>query len=642
MKYERLTTAQALIKFLDNQYAEFDGEEIKFVDGIAAIFGHGIVCGLGQALARDRGGLKYYQGKSEQGMAHMAAGFARQSNRKRIIAAASSIGPGAANMITAAATATVNNIPLLLFPGDAYASRQPDPVLQQVEQFANPNITTNDAYQAVCKYWDRIARPEQLMTAMINAMRVLTDPAETGAVCIALPQDTEGEAYDYPESFLRKRVHRIPRTIPPQADLDEVCETISRGKKPLVIVGGGAKYSEAGDAIRSFCHRFHIPFAETQAGKSAIPGDDPYCLGGIGATGNSAANAIAKKADVIISVGSRLSDFTTSSKWIFQNPDVKIVSVNASRFHAYKMDSIMATGDAKATMKIISERMSAMRYRSSYTSEIGTAKAEWDREMSRLAKTRYGENFVPEVTNGDPNTIKEFAEMTGTNLSQAAVVCKVRELIDAGSVVVGASGSLPGDLQRMWVADVKDSYHMEYGYSCMGYEIAAAVGAKLANPDAEVYAMLGDGSFYMLHTELLTALQERAKINILLFDNASYGCINNLETGKGIPNLGTEFRCADEHGNHTGRLFHTDFAKIAEGYGAVGYTVANEEELEMAILDAKKQDRVTLIDIKVLPKTMTHDYGSWWNTGLATENLNEEEKAALEENAARRNEARRY
>jgi 3D-(3,5/4)-trihydroxycyclohexane-1,2-dione acylhydrolase (decyclizing) len=642
MKYERLTMAQALVRFLDNQYVEFDGVETKFIHGVATIFGHGIVCGLGQALDRDRGDLKYYQGKNEQGMAHIATGFAKQNNRRQIIAVASSIGPGAANMVTAAATASVNNIPLLLLPADTYASRQPDPVLQQLEQHGSPAITTNDAFKPVCKYWDRVSRPEQLMTAMINAMRVLTEPGETGAVCVSLPQDVEGEAYDYPDYFLKKRVHHIRRQLPTDAELYDVVNTVTKAKKPLVIVGGGVRYSEAGKVISDFCEEFNIPFAETQAGKSAAPGSHPYNLGGIGATGNSAANTIAAEADVVIAVGSRLSDFTTSSKWIFRNEEVKMVSINASRFHAYKMDSIMAVGDAKVSMEKLQLLLRGAGYRAAYDTEIRAAKKEWYIEMKRLASTCYGQGFKPEVNNGNPGSIEEFASLTGTTLTETAVICKVREMINKNAIIVGASGSLPGDLQRMWTTDAVDSYHMEYGYSCMGYEIAAAVGVRLSKPDTDVYSMLGDGSFYMLHTEILTALQEHAKITVLVFDNASFGCINNLEMGKGIGNLGTEFRYADENGLHTGSFFATDFAKIAEGYGAVGYRAKNMEELETALKESMKQDRVTLIDIKVLPKTMTHDYGSWWNTGLAEVNISDAGQVALDENRLRRGEARRY
>ncbi|XOQ49621.1 MAG: 3D-(3,5/4)-trihydroxycyclohexane-1,2-dione acylhydrolase (decyclizing) [Eubacteriales bacterium] len=638
----RMTMAQALVRFLDNQYICVDGKEIKFVEGVATIFGHGNVCGLGQALDQNRGALKYFQGKNEQGMAHLATAFARQNNRRKIIACSSSIGPGAANMVTAAGCATVNNIPLLLLPGDTFATRQPDPVLQQVEQPGSLTVTTNDAFKAVCKYWDRVQRPEQLMTAMINAMRVLTDPAETGAVCIALPQDVQGESYDYPDYFFKKRVHRITRPIPSSEELQDVVEAVVTSKKPLVICGGGVKYSEAGKALLDFCENFNIPFGETQAGKSACPSGSEYNLGGIGVTGNLAANQIADKADLVIAVGSRLSDFTTSSKWLFRNPDVKFVTINASRFHAYKMDAVKAVGDAKATLEVLTELLRERNYRSAYKNEIRDAKAAWDKEMERLAACSYGENFKPEVEARNPGSIEEFAEMTGSSLTQTAAICEIRRTIADDAIVIGASGSLPGDLQRMWTTDVRDSYHMEYGYSCMGYEISGALGVKIAEPEREVYAMCGDGSFLMLHSEFFTSIQEHQKINVLLFDNASFGCINNLEMGNGIGNFGTEFRYREASGDLTGGFVPIDFAKIAEGYGAKAYTVRNLEELKAALEDSKKQNVSTLIDIKILPKTMTHDYLSWWHVGIASTSEKPSVCAACEKKNQHLAQARKY
>lgn len=642
MATKRMTMAQALVAFLDNQYVSVDGQEIKFVDGVITIFGHGIVCGLGQALDENPGQLKYYQGKNEQGMAHLATAYAKQHDRRKILAVASSIGPGAANMVTAAATASVNNIPLLVMPGDAFSTRQPDPVLQQVEQANSLSTTTNDAFRAVCKYWDRVSRPEQLMSAMINAMRVLTDPADTGAVCIALPQDVQGESYDYPESFLKKRVHRITRPVAVAEELDDVAAAICASRHPLVICGGGVRYSRAGETLERFCERFNIPFAETQAGKSACKASNPYNLGGVGVTGNLAANTLAKEADCIIAVGSRLSDFTTSSKWLFQNPQVKMVSINLSRLHAYKMDSIKAVGDAKATLEALSAKLEAAGYRAAYTDQIAAAKAAWDQEMARLADYHYDEAFEPIVQARDPRSIDEFVAQMGTSLTQVAALCKIRQVIAPDANVIGAAGSLPGDLQRMWTTDALDSYHMEYGYSCMGYEIAGAVGIKLAQPEREVYAMCGDGSFYMLHSELVTALQEGAKINILLFDNASNGCINNLQMGNGIGSLGTEFRYRSADGGQNGPFLHTDFAKIAEGYGAKGYRVHNLEELEAALQDAKGQSVSCLIDMKVLPKTMTGDYLSWWHVGIASTSAKEGVQAAYARKEEHLKDARRY
>ncbi len=642
MGYTKMTVAQALVKFLDNQYVERDGEVTKFVEGVFTIFGHGIVVGLGQALDENPGSLKVYQGRNEQGMAHVAAGYAKQNNRKKIIACSSSIGPGAANMVTAAACATVNNIPLLLLPGDTYATRQPDPVLQQLEQSYGPSITTNDAFRPVCKFWDRIVRPEQLMSTMINAMRVLTDPAETGAVCVALSQDAEGESYEYPDYFFEKRVHRISRPVPTSEDLDDLVGMIVKSKKPMIICGGGVRYSEAGEELMKFCETFHIPFAETQAGKSACKSSHPYNLGGLGVTGNLSANTIAEEADLIISVGSRLSDFTTGSKNQFKNPDMKMASINISRFHAYKMDSLPVVADAKAALNVLSERLKKQGYVSGYNREIEAAKKAWEEEMERLSSYCYDDDFEPMVKARNPVSIEEFVALTGGVITQTAAISLIRNEIDSDAIVVGASGSLPGCLQRMWTTDQTDAYHMEYGYSCMGYEIAASLGAKMASPKQEVYSMCGDGSFQMLHGELLTSLQEGMKINVLLFDNCGFGCINNLQMSNGIGNLATEFRYRSEDGALNGGLIPVDYAKVCEGYGVKTYTAKTLDELKAALADAKKQTVSTLIDIKVLPKTMTEGYKSWWNVGLASVTGDEGQQKAYETLIENRGKARRY
>ncbi len=640
-----MTTAQALVRFLDNQYVSFDGRENKFVEGIFTIFGHGIVCGLGEALdsAQSGGlsGLKVYQGKNEQGMAHAAMAFAKQNNRRKIIACSSSIGPGAANMITAAATATVNHVPLLLFPADAFSTRQPDPVLQQFEQVSSLAITTNDAYRAVCRYWDRIARPEQLMSAMINAMRVLTDTAETGAVCISLPQDVEGECYDFPEEFFRKRVHRIVRCVPAEEELAEAAERLLAAKKPLVICGGGVRYSEAGEALEQFCQEFSIPFAETQSGKTACLSSHPCNLGGLGVTGNSAGNDIAREADLIVGIGTRFSDFTTASKSLFAE-GAEIVTVNTSRFDAYKLGAVKVVADAKLAILELGKRLRRAGYRSGYSEEIKAAKEGWEKEMAFLSSYSYDEDFKPLIGAGDPRTIPEFHKMTKSILTQTAVVARVRELIPADAICVGAAGSLPGDLQRMWTSDIRYSYNMEYGYSCMGYEIAGALGSKLAEPAREVYAMCGDGSYLMLHSELVTSIQEHRKINVLLFDNSGFGCINNLEMSNGIGNLATEFRYRDQEGKLLGDLIPIDFAACAAGYGVKTYRVKNMEELDAALKDSLGQEVSTLIDIKVLPKTMTDGYGAWWHVGVAGVSENEKVRGAHENKQKNLEKARKY
>lgn len=637
-----MTTAQALIKFLNNQYVSFDGKETRFVDGIFTVFGHGIVCGLGQALDEDSGELKVYQGKNEQGMAHVAASFAKQHNRRKIIACSSSIGPGAANMITAAATATVNNIPLLLFPADTFSCRQPDPVLQQFEQSHSLAITTNDAYKPVCRYWDRVARPEHLMSAMINAMRVLTDTANTGAVCISLCQDVEGESYDFPESFFAKRVHKITRINPAEDELQDIAEIIMKAKKPLLIAGGGVRYSEAGKTVEDFCAKFNIALSETQNGKSAILSSHSHNLGGVGVTGNLAANRIAKDADVVIGVGTRFSDFTTASKSLYQNPDVKFVTINTDRFDAYKLDAVKCVGDAKLTIEKLSKLLSDKGYNTEYTDEIINAKADWAKEMEILSSYAYDDDFVPLIKARDERTIPEFVDMYKGAVTQTAALAYIRNNIAEDAIAVAAAGSLPGCMQRMWTSDVRDTYNMEYGFSCMGYEIAGALGSKMAEPEREVYAFCGDGSYLMLHSELVTSIQENKKINVLLFDNAGFGCINNLQMSNGIGNLATEFRKRDENGNLLGELMPIDFAMSAAGYGVKTYKVNTMEQLAEALEDSKKQTVSTLIDIKVLPKSMTDGYDAWWHVGLASVSGKDSVRNAYKNKKENLEKARRY
>lgn len=634
-----MTMGQALVKFLDSQYVSFDGKETKFVDGVFTIFGHGMVCGLGQALDENRGSLKVYQGKNEQGMAHVATSFAKQNNRRKIIACSSSIGPGAANMITAAATATVNNIPLLLFPADTFACRQPDPVLQQFEQPYSLSVTTNDAYKPVCRYWDRIVRPEQLMSAMLNAMRVLTDTANTGAVCIALCQDVEGESYDYPESFFEKRVHKITRIAPSADEIADIARVLKSAEKPLVIAGGGVRYSEAGEVLQKFCEKHNIPFAETQSGKSSVLSSHRLNLGGVGVTGNLAANTIAKEADVVVGIGTRFSDFTTASKSLFKD-GAKFITVNTDRFDAYKLSAVKAVCDAKLGIEALDAEIG--EYITSYTTEIADAKDAWDKETARLAEYKYDDDFEPIIKARYNDTIPEFIEKTGGTITQTSALSLIRKVIDKDAIAVAAAGSLPGCMQRMWTTDTLYSYNMEYGYSCMGYEIAGALGSKLAAPDREVYAFCGDGSYLMLHSELVTSIQENKKINVLLFDNSGFGCINNLQMSNGIGNLATEFRKRDKNGNLLGELFPIDYAKCASGYGVKTYTAKTLEELEQALEDSKKQTVSTLIDIKVLPKTMTDGYGAWWHVGIASTSSNEAVNAAFENKQENLRKARKF
>lgn len=643
MQTVRMTTAQALVKFLNQQYVEFDGEQHKFIKGIFTIFGHGNVVGLGQAL-EEAGELEVYQGRNEQGMANAAMAFAKQKHRKQIMACTSSVGPGSANMITSAATASANNIPVLLLPGDVFATRQPDPVLQQIEQTHDLSISTNDAFRAVSKYWDRVNRPEQLMTAMIQAMRVLTNPADTGAVTICLPQDVQGEAWDFPSYFFQKRVHRIERRLPTKACLADAVEMIKKKKKPIMICGGGVRYAEAAEELKQFAEAFHIPFGETQAGKSAIESSHPYNLGGIGVTGNLAANTIAKEADLVIGIGTRFTDFTTASKQLFQNEEVEFLNINISEFHANKLDALKVIADAKEALLALIDELQVIDYRSSYTVEIGDAKEAWETELARLHHIRFtDQEFTPEVEGHFDENLNEYVDALGTQLTQTAVIGQINTLLDENAIIVGAAGSLPGDLQRMWASRKPNTYHMEYGYSCMGYEVAGALGAKIAEPSKEVYAMVGDGSYQMLHSELVTSLQENKKINILLFDNSGFGCINNLQMGNGMGSFGTEFRYRNQETRKLdGAIMKIDFAASAAGYGVKTYHVTSLEQLQEALIDAKKQTVSTLIDIKVLPKTMTNGYESWWHVGIAEVSKSQSVQAAYESKVSNLQQARSY
>lgn len=644
MQTVRMTTAQALVKFLNQQYVEFDGKQQKFIKGIFTIFGHGNVVGLGQALEEDAGELEVYQGRNEQGMANAAMAFAKQKHRKQIMACTSSVGPGSANMITSAATASANNIPVLLLPGDVFATRQPDPVLQQIEQTHDLSISTNDAFRAVSKYWDRINRPEQLMTAMIQAMRVLTNPADTGAVTICLPQDVQGEAWDFPSYFFQKRVHRIERRLPTKASLADAVEMIKRKKKPVMICGGGVRYAEAAEELKQFAETFHIPFGETQAGKSAIESSHRYNLGGIGVTGNVAANTIAKEADLVIGIGTRFTDFTTASKQLFQNEEVEFLNINISEFHANKLDALKVIADAKEALLALINELQEIDYQSSYTVEIADAKEAWETELSRLHNIRFtGQDFTPEVEGHFDENLNEYVDALGTQLTQTTVIGQINTLLDEDAIIVGAAGSLPGDLQRMWASRKTNTYHMEYGYSCMGYEVAGALGAKLAEPSKEVYAMVGDGSYQMLHSELVTSLQENKKINVLLFDNSGFGCINNLQMGNGMGSFGTEFRYRNQETRKLdGAIMKIDFAASAAGYGVKTYYVTSLEQLQKALIDAKKQTVSTLIDIKVLPKTMTNGYESWWHVGVAEVSKSQSIQAAYESKVSNLQQARSY
>ena len=602
----RLTMAQALVRFLDRQYVEMDGVTNKFVNNIFGVFGHGCVVGVGQALSQGGHSIRFLQGKNEQNMALAATAFAKQKNRREIIPCVSSIGPGAMNMVTAAGCATANRIPLLVLPGDTFACRQPDPVLQQAEFFQSYGQTVTDAFRGVCHYFDRIERPEQLMTAAINAMRVLTDPADTGAVCLAMPQDVEGEAYDYPVAFFEKRVWHMDRRPMTQGQLERAVALLRQAKHPFAILGGGVRYSEAGEAFVKLCEQANIPFGETQAGKGTVSWQHPLNMGGVGVTGGKAANVIAQDADMILAVGTRLTDFTTCSKWLFRQ-NAKVLSLNICPFDAVKMDGEPIICDAREGLTALT---GALRdYRSAWTEEPAQSRKEWDGIVDQL-----------------------YAAEPPQGLSQTRALGEINRFMSAKDVAVGSSGSLPGDMQRLWRAGEKGTYHMEYGFSNMGYEVNGAMGVKLAEPDREVYTFFGDGSYLMAHSEMLTCVQEGIRVHFCLFDNSGWGCIENLQNNQGNDTFGTVFRKRNPAtGELDGEILPVDFAMNARGYGLKTYTIRTVEELRAALQDAVTQPLPVLYDIKVLPKSMTDGYESWWRVGVAEVSEQERVQKAYED-----------
>lgn len=595
-KNKELTMAQALVLFLNNQYIEIDGEESKFVHGVMGIFGHGNAVGLGQALHQYRQDIRFIQGKNEQDIAHACMAYAKQNRRRAIYACTASIGPGALNMVTAAGNATVNKIPLLLLPADTFSDRQPDPVLQQVENEMDYTVTANHAFKAVSRFWDRISRPEQLMSACINAMRVLTDPELTGAVTLCLPQDVQAESYAYPEEFLAKRVWHIDRQAASATAVERAADLIAAAKKPFIISGGGVRYSDAGRAVTELATRFNIPVSETQAGKGEIAHDHLLYTGCVGICGTLSANELMKEADLIIAVGTKLNDFVTNSKGGLMHPDIPLVSINVNRMDALKMGSCSVVADAREGALALVRALDARQYKSSYKVEIAAAKARWSDELARMS---------------------QLAPADG--LSQTRVLLELNELLGVEDLIIAASGSLPSDLERVWTVKAPGTYHLEYGFSCMGYEIAGAFGVKLAEPEKEVFALLGDGGFLMTHSNLVTSLQERQKITILLFNNNGHQCIHGLQRSQGIGMFGTEFRYREaDSGELSGAYVDIDFCKVAEGYGAKTFRVRTLDELQQAVSDSRLEEQSCLIEIMVLPDTMTEGYANFWRVGTAS------------------------
>ena len=586
--------AQALINLLAEQYVERDGFESVFFAGVWGIFGHGNIAGIGQAL-QQQSALRYYLARNEQAMVHTSTAFARMNNRMRTFACTSSIGPGATNMITGAATATINRIPVLLLPGDIFARRNVAPVLQQLESEHSQDVSVNDCFKPVSRYWDRVNRPDQLPYSLMEAMRVLTSPAETGAVTLALPQDVQAEAWDYSEELFEKRVWHIARPLADRALLEKAAQMIRAAKKPLIIAGGGVIYSEASAALASFTERTGVPVGETQAGKGSLSFDHPQNLGAIGVTGTSGANIIAREADLVIAIGTRLGDFTTASKTAFQNRDVRFININVAAMDAYKHAALPLIADARVTLEELAGALEGYRVNGEYTERIANLQGDWESEAERL-----------------------FALRHGPPISQGEVIGAVNKFSRPKDVVVCAAGSLPGDLHKLWRARDSKGYHVEYGYSCMGYEIAGGLGVKMADPSREVYVMAGDGSYLMMSSEIVTSIQEGYKLTILVLDNHGFSSIGGLSQAIGSGGFGTDYRFRDSGtGQLDGERLQVDFAANAQSMGAHVIRVVTFDDLERALEETRSSERTTVIVVEVDKETRVPGYESWWDVPVA-------------------------
>jgi 3D-(3,5/4)-trihydroxycyclohexane-1,2-dione acylhydrolase (decyclizing) len=591
----RLTVAQAIVEFLARQHVARDGHEQPFFAGMFGIFGHGNVAGIGQALHQAAGAFRYYQARNEQAMVHTAAAFARMHDRLRTFACTASIGPGATNMITAAAGATINRLPVLLLPGDLFATRGPAPVLQQLEAPGSQELSVNDCFKPVSRYWDRINRPEQILSALPEAMRVLTSPAETGAVTLALPQDVQTEAFSYPEALFEKRVWTIPRPRPDQDLLGRAATLVRSSRTPLIIAGGGVIYSGATGSLRRLADRSGIPVAETQAGKGSLAWDHPQALGAIGVTGSRAANLVAREADVVVVVGSRLTDFTTASKTAFARPDVRVVGINVAEMDAYKLGALPLVGDARVTLDELGERLAGWAVGPEYRQRVVSLRSEWEAEVDRIRHPR-----------------------AAPVMSQAEVIGVVNEFAGARDVIVGAAGSLPGDLHKLWRTRDPKGYHLEYGYSCMGYEIAGGLGVKLAAPDRDVYVMVGDGSYLMMAQEIATAVQEHVKLTIILLDNDGFASIGGLSRTLGTAGFGTEYRYRNPaSGQLDGDFLRVDFAANAASLGAHVWRATDPALLRQALAEARQADGPAVVVVPVDREQRVGSYESWWDVPVA-------------------------
>ena len=588
----RLTTAQAIIGFLKNQFTERDGEQHRLFEGCLGIFGHGNVAGIGQALEQDPG-LPYYLFRNEQAMVHTATAFAKMANRLRTLACTTSIGPGATNMITGAAVATINRLPVLLLPGDIFARRNVAPVLQQLESSATQDISVNDCFKPVARYWDRIERPEQILTALPAAMRVLTSPAETGAVVLSLPQDVQAEAFDYPTTFLENRVWQVPRPRCDSQLLQKAAQWIRSSKQPLIIAGGGTIYSGATEALSAFAGQTGIPVGETQAGKGSLPFSHAQALGAIGVTGTPGANTLARESDLIIGVGTRYSDFTTASQTAFQNPAVRFININVGEFDAGKQSALPLVGDAQLTLKELASALQGATVSTSYATRAAEFRDSWEREVDRLHN----------LNRAHP-------------ISQGEVIGVVNEISGPRDVLVCAAGSLPGDLHKMWRTRDPKGYHLEYGYSCMGYEISGGLGVKMAAPDREVYVMVGDGSYLMMAQEIVTSLQEGYKLTIVVLDNHGFSSIGGLSRACGNRGMGTEYRYRS-NGKVEGDLIPVDYVANARSLGAEAVRATTRDEFQKALLAASRSQKTSVVVIETAYEQRVPGYESWWDVPIA-------------------------
>ena len=594
----RLTMAQAVVRFLSVQYSERDGQKHRLIPGIFGIFGHGNVCGLGQALEEYGSELPYYQPCNEQAMVHIAAGFAKATQRKQTLACSSSIGPGATNMMTGAATATVNRLPVLLLPSDYYATRHQGVVLQQLEHPISADVSVNDAFRPVSRFFDRINRPEQLLSALPEAMRVLTDPAETGAVTVSLPQDVQAHAYDYPEHFFAERVWRIERRLPDPVRIDEAIQLLKRAKRPLIIAGGGVHYSEAWDQLQAFAEAFGIPVSETFGGKGAMRNESPMTLGGQGVEGTSAAGDISRDADVVVAVGTRLTDFTTGSQACFNNPEVNFIGINVAGHDAFKNGAIPIVADARETLSSLhaSLKSAGVKAHPAYAEEIAAVRQKWAETLEKEA----------------------FTQVSGESMSQSLLVKTVNETAQPGDSIVAAAGSPPGDLLKMWDATGDRPCYLEFGFSCMGFELPAGLGIRMSQPDGEVYVFIGDGTYLMNPTELVTAMQEGLKVTMVISDNHGYQIIKRLQEWRAGYSFGNEFRKRDlESGRLEGEYLPIDLAKNAESMGARTWHVDTPAALRSALDEARGESRSCVIVVEVEKHRYSPGAGVWWDVAPA-------------------------